>query len=177
MAVVFGGQSGEHDVSLASARSVMAVLKQKGYEVVPVGITRTGRWLFDGDPHALLSAGPAARHRHRAGRTGRRRGPRAGSGRNGPGLPAGRRRISGAPRTARRGWHVQGLLELAGVPYVGCGVLASSLAMDKIACKQLLSSQGIPVVPFSDRPAQRRGRHAPQAVLAVIEAELGYPSS
>ncbi|MCU0510266.1 MAG: hypothetical protein MUC34_18195 [Anaerolineae bacterium] len=55
VAVLFGGKSGEHDVSLASSRSVMAVLRDKGYMVVPVGVSRSGRWLTQGDPHALLS--------------------------------------------------------------------------------------------------------------------------
>ncbi len=69
---------------------------------------------------------------------------------------------------------LQGLLELAGVPYVGCGVLASSVAMDKIACKRLLLSHDIPVVPFVTvlRSAWEKG---PQTIVETVEAELGYP--
>jgi D-alanine-D-alanine ligase len=69
---------------------------------------------------------------------------------------------------------VQGLLELAGLPYVGCGVLASSLAMDKIACKQLLSSQGIPVVPFV-AVLRSAWQAAPNNVISQVEEALGYP--
>lgn len=166
--VIFGGQSGEHDVSLASARFVMNVLQKKGYTIVPIGITRTGRWLLSGDPHALLSAG----------------GPEPDA------TGSGRELVPGATGQAfphvdvifpiLHGPHgedgtVQGLLELAGAPYVGCGVLASSLAMDKIACKQLLSSQGIPVVPFVT-VLRSTWEREPQTVLSQVEGELGYPA-
>ena len=172
VAVIFGGQSGEHDVSLASARSVMAVLRRKGYTVVPVGITRKGQWLLRGDPHALLSAGGP----------GGEQAPQTDAG-------SGRELVPGATGQAfpavdvvfpvLHGPHgedgtVQGLFELAGVPYVGCGVLASSLAMDKIACKQLLSSEGIPVVPFV-AVVRSTWHEAPQEIIAQIEARLGYP--
>jgi D-alanine-D-alanine ligase len=65
-------------------------------------------------------------------------------------------------------------LELAGIPYVGCGVLASSLAMDKIACKQLLSSQGIPVVPFV-AVLRSTWQAAPDEAVSQVEEALGYP--
>lgn len=175
VAVIFGGKSGEHDVSLASSRSVMAVLREKGYEVVPVGVARSGRWLTQGDPHALLS------------------NPAPGLDSDEPGAAivsqnGGRELVPGATGAAfppvdvvfpvlhgpfGEDGTVQGLLELAGVPYVGCGVLASSLAMDKIACKELLLAHGVPVVPFrtTTRAAFERD---PERVLAAAE-ELGYP--
>ncbi len=170
--VIFGGQSGEHDVSLVSSRFVMDVLTRKGYTIVPIGITRGGRWLLSGDSHALLSGG----------------GPEPAQGALGE-EDGGHELVPGATGQVfpsvdvvfpvLHGPHgedgtLQGLLELAGVPYVGCGVLASSLAMDKIACKQLLSSQGVPVVPFV---AVQRNKleYKPQAVLSQIEGELGYP--
>ncbi len=174
VAVIFGGQSGEHDVSLVSARSVMNVLRQKGYRVVPVGITRKGKWLIAGDPYAYLSAGEVAPEP--AGEP-----DAAGS--------AGRELVPGATGQAfpevdvvfpvLHGPHgedgtLQGLLELAGVPYVGCGVLASSLAMDKIACKQLLSGHGIPVVP-GVAVLRSKWESAPQGVIAEVESELAYP--
>ena len=174
VAVIFGGKSGEHDVSLASSRSVMAVLEAKGYEVVPVGITRSGRWLLQGDPHGLLSNPPAGSE------PGASPEPVAGNGR--------RELVPGATGAAfppvdvvfpvlhgpfGEDGTVQGLLELAGVPYVGCGVLASSLAMDKIACKELLLAHGVPVVPFKavTRSAFEAG---PARTIAEIET-LGYP--
>ena len=176
VAVIFGGKSGEHDVSLASSRSVMAVLQAKGYEVVPVGITREGRWLLQGDPHAALSA-PLAE----AGR--------AATAAVTPAVNDGRRELvpgaTGAtfPRVDvvfpvlhgpfGEDGTVQGLLELADVPYVGCGVLASSVAMDKIACKELLLAHGVPVTPFR---AILRGELAKDAAAALDRAEeLGYP--
>jgi D-alanine-D-alanine ligase len=175
VAVIFGGKSGEHDVSLASSRSVMAVLKEKGYEVVPVGVTRSGRWLMQGDPHALLS------------------NPTRDATIEEPGMAMARQNgsrelVPGATGAAfppidvvfpvlhgpfGEDGTMQGLLELAGVPYVGCGVLASSLAMDKIACKELLLAHGVPVVPFRSTTRSAFGSN-PDRVLAGIE-ELGYP--
>lgn len=176
--VLFGGRSGEHEVSLASARSIMSVMNPAQYEIVPIGITHEGRWLTGGDPMAVLAAGgpaPAATL------------PVEGSANLTP--TAGRELVPGAT-----GGHfppldvifpvlhgpygedgtVQGLLELAGVPYVGCGVLASSLAMDKIASKEVFLAHGLPVAPY--RPVKRKHWAAdPAAVIADLEAALGYP--
>ena len=68
----------------------------------------------------------------------------------------------------------KGLLELAGIPYVGCGVLASSLAMDKIASKEVFIAHGLPVAPYR-AVKRKRWEAAPAAVLADLEAHLGYP--
>ncbi|OQA46680.1 MAG: D-alanine--D-alanine ligase [Chloroflexi bacterium ADurb.Bin325] len=169
--LIFGGRSGEHEVSLASARSVMAVLDPQKYEVTPIGIAPDGRWLTQGDPLAQLTAGRAAPS-------------------NADAAPAaGRELVPGATGAAfprldvifpiLHGPHgedgtVQGLLELAGVAYVGCGVLASSLGMDKIVSKQLFQAHGIPVVPYC--AVKRRDWTArPDAVVADIEAQLPYP--
>lgn len=177
IAVVFGGRSGEHDVSLVSARSVMSVLRGKGTAVVPIGITREGRWLTSGDPYAQLS-GPAGE---------------AGSPEDYPAVtepPSGRRElVPGATGhefpsadivfPVLHGPYgedgtIQGLLELAGVPYVGCGVLASSLAMDKIACKEVLSAHGLPVTPY--QAVLRSGwEAAPSQTIDRIESSLPYP--
>jgi D-alanine-D-alanine ligase len=141
--VVFGGRSGEHEVSLASARSIMAVMDRDKYDVVPIGITHDGRWLTSGDPMtALAGSEPATRSSApQDPAAGRELVPGATGGRfppldvlfpvlHGP---------FGEDGT------VQGLLELAGVPYVGCGVLASSLAMDKIASKEVFIAHGLPL--------------------------------
>ncbi len=172
VAVIFGGQSGEHDVSLASARSVMTVLRERGRQVVPIGITRGGRWLLRGDPFAILSdpardpdanvvETPGAGHELVPGATGQAFPPIdvAFPVLHGP---------FGEDGT------VQGLLELAGIPYVGCGVLASSLSMDKIACKSVLTAHGLPVVP--SRAINRSLWDAePGRVIVDVEAALGYP--
>ncbi len=171
--VVFGGRSGEHEVSLASARSVLRVLDRDKYEIVPIGITHEGRWLTGGDPLAVLMAGNRP--------TGALSAPAAAS--------QGRELVPGAtggsfPRLdvifpVLHGPYgedgtIQGLLELADVAYVGCGVLASSLAMDKIASKQLFLAHGLPVTPF--RAATRAVWEAtPDAVIVDVEAHLRYP--
>lgn len=171
--VIFGGRSGEHEISLASARSVMRVLDREKYEIVPIGITHEGRWLTGGDPMAMLMSG-----------NGQGRGL----------LPAatpdrGRELVPGATGSSfpqldvvfpvlhgpyGEDGTIQGLLELANVAYVGCGVLASSLAMDKIASKQIFLAHGLPVTPFQ---AVRRGswEATPDRVIAAVEAHLRYP--
>lgn len=202
--VIFGGRSGEHEVSLASARSIMAVMDRDRYEVTPIGITHAGRWLTGGDPMAELQAGrPDTADALLMDAPDRRQRPGSASGAisagpsvlpsepaAGPGTAAaGRELVPGA--TGGRfpaldvffpvlhgpygeDGTVQGLLELAGVPYVGCGVLASSLAMDKIASKELFIAHGLPVTPY--RAVKRKLWEAdPGAVVADLEAHLGYP--
>lgn len=175
VAVIFGGRSGEHDVSLASSRSVMAVLKEKGYEVVPVGVTRSGRWLMQGDPHALLSnPTPGAAGEPETAIVAQNGGARElVPGATGATFPPVDVVFPVLHGPFGEDGTMQGLLELAGVPYVGCGVLASSLAMDKIACKELLEAHGVPVVPFVATTRAAFERDADR-VLAKIEA-LGYP--
>ena len=170
--VVFGGRSGEHEVSLASARSIMAVMDRANYDVVPIGITHAGRWLTSGDPMTALAGGEQAvlPSELQDPATGRELVPGATGGRfppldvifpvlHGP---------FGEDGT------VQGLLELAGVPYVGCGVLASSLAMDKIASKEAFIAHGLPVAPYR-AVKRKRWESEPAAVIADLETILGYP--
>jgi len=176
VAVLFGGRSGEHQVSIASARSVMQAIDADKYEVRPIGITQEGRWLAGEGAQALLE------------------------GREQPPLPAGAAEAGEASRaetalvpsqaaerlldidvvfpvlhgTYGEDGTVQGLLELAGLPYVGAGVLGSALGLDKIACKDVLRANGLPVV--EDLRAQRsRWRREPEAVLDAVEARFGYP--
>lgn len=176
VAVIFGGQSGEHDVSLASARSVISVLRKKGCQVIPIGITRNGRWLLHGDPYAILSDvavqpdlasdGPLDRNSN----TGRELVP----GATGEAFPPVDVVFPVLHGPYGEDGTVQGLLELAGVPYIGCGVLASSLSMDKIACKSVLASQGLPVIP-SQTVIRTRWETEPNRVVVDIETALGYP--
>lgn len=139
----------------------MRVLDPDKYEIVPIGITREGRWLTEGDPLAALTGGS---------------GPAEGQ------LPD--VTSSSFPHLdvifpVLHGPYgedgtIQGLLELADRAYVGCGVLASSLAMDKIASKQIFLALGLPVTPF--RAATRATwEAAPQSVITDIEAHLRYP--
>jgi D-alanine-D-alanine ligase len=121
VAVLAGGRSSEHDVSLASAESVRAGLAEGGHEAIDVRIDRDGRWTMDGEPLALepggglLGADAVFPVLH---------GPFGEDG------------------------TVQGLLDLLDVPYVGAGVLASSLAMDKSLFKDLMAAHGVPQVEY-----------------------------
>jgi D-alanine-D-alanine ligase len=179
VAVLFGGRSGEHEVSLASATSIMENLDPSRYEVIPVGITKDGRWLLKGDPLKALKAGQiptgtesslvsfATPSEHAIMEGGLR--SEGGSGQlavdvvfpvmHGP---------FGEDGT------VQGLLEMAGVPYVGAGVLASSAGMDKIAMKSLFAQQGLPMGEYLP-VARRDWERDPEGTLDEIERRLGYP--
>ncbi|RMF35090.1 MAG: D-alanine--D-alanine ligase [Chloroflexi bacterium] len=166
--VIFGGRSGEHEVSLRSAVSVMAALDRERYEVVPIGITRDGYWLVGGDPMALL----------RAEVRGGRQAPRPAGG-----------PLAQVSALLDQGLDVvfpvlhgpygedgtiQGLLEMAGIPYVGAGVAASALAMDKGLFKDLMRAHDLPVVRYQTI-LRREWEEAPEAVLDRIEGTLRYP--
>src|SRR5918997_4134386 len=125
--VVFGGRSGEHEVSLASARAILQALGRGGrHEAVPVGITREGRWLHAGDPMRELE-----------GRSGK---SLAESGLSRPPAPVAEKLPAGLGSVDvvfpvlhgpfGEDGTIQGMLELAGVPYVGSGVLGSAASMD-----------------------------------------------
>jgi D-alanine-D-alanine ligase len=180
--VVFGGRSGEHEVSLRSARSVMDALDPRRYEVVPIGITREGAWMLTGDPMAALAAGDASA----AGSTAiladpSQRGLRAVEVGQGGQLAAGGAE-AGAIDVVFPVLHgpfgedgtIQGLLEMANVPYVGAGVLGSALGMDKAVQKTLLRAAGLPVVDWVDfTVADWRRRREP--IVVEVESRLGYP--
>lgn len=183
--VVFGGQSGEHEVSLASARSVMAAIDRTRYEVVPIGITHEGRWLTGGEPMAVLAApgsgerpGPAAEESHATGNGG---GLVSTNGARElvPGATGGRFPRLDVIFPVLHGPYgedgtIQGLLDLAGLPYVGSGVLASALGMDKIACRAAFAEQGLPQVAYH-AVKRRDWAAAPERTLSEIEARLRYP--
>ncbi len=179
IAVLFGGRSGEHEVSLASARSVMSALDPAKYEIIQVGITRQGAWIVGADVLAALQSEAFE----------------------------GTQPVALFPDPTRRGlWDIenleesarlhlfsrvdvvfpvlhgtfgedgtlQGLLELADVPYVGCGALASAVAMDKVLFKDVCKAHKLPMAAYVG-VSRRRWEHEPQAVLDEIERELTYP--
>ncbi|MCU0267920.1 MAG: D-alanine--D-alanine ligase [Acidimicrobiales bacterium] len=141
LVVLFGGQSAEHDISRVTARHVLAALDRTRYDVEPIGITTDGTWLFAEDAALALARGPEAL-------------PAA--------LPVEGPTVDPLPTVLPSSpddrvvvfpllhgplgedGTVQGLLELAGVPYVGCGVLASALAMDKAKAKEVFAANGVP---------------------------------
>ncbi len=170
--VLFGGRSGEHEVSLASAASVLEALGAlEGYEVVPVGISPDGRWICRPDALALLNAAAAFRLP----------GTDRGAGELSdevfepePRLPAGLDVVFPLVHgpTGEDGV-LQGMLETVGVPYVGCGVAASAVCMDKHLTKTVLRGAGLPVVDWmAVRAAEWQGD-----ADGVVErlAALGLP--
>lgn len=176
--VIFGGRSVEHDVSVVTAHQVMAVLGAD-HDVVPIHVTREGRWLSSPRLNDLTVY-----------RDGRAESvgdeayipPIAGYG----GLKVGGSRLKGSQRipldvvvpaihgTYGEDGTLQGLLELADIPYTGCGVLASAVGMDKIAMKAAFTGAGLPIVPDviagTDDLADLPG------LIRRVEDEIGYPA-
>jgi D-alanine-D-alanine ligase len=188
--VIFGGRSGEHEVSLAGAASVMAAMDRSRFEPVPIGITRNGRWLAGGDPLRALSA-EAARQAITAGEPDgpvrRELAERAGevdvstslARMESETLPPGIRQHLDVVWIMLHGPQgedgtVQGLLELAGIPYVGAGVLGSALGMDKVAMKDMFRAHGLPVVDYLSVKRYEWAK-APAAVEAAVAARIGFP--
>jgi D-alanine-D-alanine ligase len=187
--VVFGGQSGEHEVSLVSAQSVMRSLDPARYEVVPIGITRGGAWIGGADPMAALQ--DSARQAGRLltpGQTAENAADPVPADHQALKVVDARTSATALQRLTRgvdvvfpvlhgpfgEDGTIQGLLEMAGVPYVGAGVLGSALGMDKIAQKTLLRASGIPVVNWV-ASTRREWAADPEGILNRVEAELGYP--
>jgi D-alanine-D-alanine ligase len=188
--VIFGGRSGEHEVSLAGAASVMAAMDPSRFEPLPIGITREGRWLAGGDPLRTLAAEAARRALVTGGADApvrRQLAERASEVETSTSLarvesetlPPGIRQQLDVVWIMLHGPQgedgtVQGLLELAGVPYVGAGVLGSALGMDKLAMKDMFRAHGLPGVDYIGV-----SRHAwaadPAAVEAAVAARIGFP--
>ena len=173
--VIFGGRSGEHEVSLVSAASIMHALDREKYDVVPIGITPDGRWISSSQAHAMLTA-----------KTRLDGEPEKFL------IPEPQRRglVSVAAMNASRepldvvipvvhGTYgedgtLQGLLELTDIPYVGAGVLASAVGMDKVVQKQIFRDAGFPIVRYVWFLASAC-REKPAAVARAAEKKLRYP--
>jgi len=173
--ILFGGRSGEHEVSLASAASVIRALDTEKYEAVPIGITKDGRWLVGTSAAQKLLAEVL----------------KAGERVVLPPDPSSSALVSLGGGSAQpsvkvdvifpvlhgtfgEDGTVQGLLELAGVPYVGAGVLGSAVGMDKDLQKRIFREARIPVVP-----ALAISRHEWEtkrgAVLVAVKKKFGFP--
>ena len=189
--VLFGGRSTEHEVSILSARSIIGAMDPQRYEAVPLYIDKQGRWLVgdslkrlvtdetgrryvylppDPTQHSLVAAlnGTGAQ----ASRT-QSPSPLVGEGRGG-GLPEidvvfpvfhG---LNGEDGT------IQGVLELANIPYVGAGVLGSALGLDKIYMKRAFAAVGLPIVEYLSI-TRRQFEKDPAAFLTEVEERIGYP--
>ena len=172
--VLFGGQSGEHEVSLTSAKGIMSAMDRDKYEVVPIGITKSGQWLTGGDIHRQL-VDAAAGH---------------------PVLEDLQKQTSGSIENTLtlsisesgpldvvfpvlhgpfgEDGTVQGFLELANVPYVGAGVTGSAVGMDKAICKDIFRAHGLPIVNHR-MFLRRKWQTDPESVIAECELAIGYP--
>ena len=176
--VLFGGRSAEHEVSVRSARSVLEAIDRGKYDVTMIAIDRAGKWLAAGDAAQVLEAGtveegdlPSVVLDYRGG--GELMVQNGSGLRPGPGSqldvvfpilhgPYGEDGI------------VQGLLELAGVAYVGSGVLGSAVGMDKDMMKRVFSAAGLPQGEYA-AVLRSRWRREPEEVRAEVEADFDYP--
>ena len=172
--VIFGGRSGEHEVSLASAASVIRALDPEKYEAVPIGISKDGRWLVGTGAQKMLAEvlKYGARVSLPPDPTSASLVPLTPS----PGQPSITVDVMFPVLHGTFGEDgtVQGLLELAGLPYVGAGVLASAVGMDKDVQKRLFTEAGLPIVPFI---AVRRSEWEKERakVITAIKKKFRFP--
>ena len=195
--MLYGGRSGEHEVSLASAAAVFANLDRTRYEPIPIRIEKDGRWTIAERPPAMMSAGEVIEQ----ARLEAARPPRPGREVHLVAHPSAETilsidrppgaRSSDEARVTVTGLNldvifpvlhgpfgedgtIQGLLELANVPYVGSGVLASAVGMDKGMMKVVFAAHGLPVCAYSVVRAHEWDTQRAD-VLAALPRELGFP--
>ncbi len=200
--IVFGGRSGEHEVSLLSAASILQAIDRKKFDVVPIGITKSGHWLTAGAAQGLLEGNgpesarlPAAKKKLRAGDPASTPGARV-LAEGQPTLlapePSEPAAITAVDSHAALGGQsldvifpvlhgtfgedgtIQGLFELAGIAYVGAGVLGSAAGMDKDVMRRLFAQAGLPMVRHVTL-LRTEWESAPRKAIARIEAALKYP--
>jgi D-alanine-D-alanine ligase len=209
--VIFGGRSGEHEVSLLSAASILKAIDREKFDVTPIGISKAGRWLAAGEAQGLLAGGnqSASEPGRSVGKPSPRPGKnlRAGDPATTPGAqllsegiptlmapePAHSSSLSlgkGAQSahvgaaldvvfpvlhgTFGEDGTIQGLFELAGIAYVGSGVLGSAAGMDKDAMKRLFAQAGLPIVKHVTL-LRNEWEKSPRKAIAKIEKALKYP--
>lgn len=183
--VIFGGRSGEHEVSIRSARSVIEALDGKKYEVVPIAIGKEGKWHSPAESSRLLPEATVALLPERT-RDARQDVAILGDpSRNGLTSLNTQNRVEDSQPldlifpvlhgTFGEDGTLQGLLEMAGVPYVGCGVLASSCGMDKVVMKALFRDAGLPICKYTWflRTQWEADR---ESVERKVAREIGFPS-
>lgn len=183
--VIFGGRSGEHEISVRSASTVIREIDKDRYEVTPVAVTREGKWLNPLESESLLpDSARKAIGRDLSGFEGSRIALLGDTAIRGLTI------LGSDSQSAREipldvvfpvlhGTYgedgtIQGLLEMAGVPYVGCGVLASSTGMDKVFMKTLFRDADLPQCDYVWF-LRREWEESPDAVVDQIEAKLGFP--
>ncbi len=176
LAVLFGGQSPEHEISVISARAIMREADPERFEIVPLGITRGGEWLSEDETRERLERGAADGVNWLGEEPGR--GPLANAGAMADFASAdvvfpivhGRNGEDGT---------LQGLLELTGTPYVGAGVAGSAVGMDKALMRAQFAAHGVPQPAYALlRDAELHelcGEAAPREAVAGLERAVGYP--
>lgn len=189
VAVVFGGESVEHEVSVITAMQVIAALGATSHQVVPLYVTKAGRWLTG----SALTSVDTFRDLEALERLAEPAWLSVDPAQPGVVVAPGRRRglLGSRPTEARtvpvdvvlpvthggsgENGALQGLLEMAGLPYAGSGVAASAVCMDKPLAKTVLRAAGLPVLPdvVVDRAKLASGR---DGALAEIESRVGYPA-
>lgn len=181
LGIIFGGKSVEHEVSIMSTRSIVSILDSDKYDIVPVGITKKGQWITTENPMELLSNNSLD------------------EGRKASGIFIGDPEKTGLVSFYHKaeqlvldlkekvdiifpvlhGTHgedgtIQGLFEMADIPYVGCGVLASSLGMDKAIARKVFRQHNIPVV--DDRVVLRKDwEKDSENILSELDGQFAYP--
>src|SRR5437899_961198 len=197
--VLFGGRSGEHEVSLLSAASILKAIDRTKYEVIPIGITREGRWVTSHDAQALLAGSHTKENPRLAGDP--QATPTAAVLKRGeaiivPPVPAESLQpleLSASAELAHaqpalaidvvfpvlhgtfgEDGTIQGLFELADIAYVGSGVLGSATGMDKSAMKQLFAAAGLPQTPHVNL-LRSEWNADPKHCTKLIERNLTYP--
>jgi D-alanine-D-alanine ligase len=198
--IVFGGRSGEHEVSLLSAASILQAIDRKKYDVAPIGINKAGHWLIAGAAQGLLEgggeSGPKTEKKLRAGDPAATPGARVlAEGQPALLAPEPEESLSEAAAldshaalggqsldvvfpvlhgTFGEDGTIQGLFELAGIAYVGSGVLGSAAGMDKDVMKRLFAQVGLPIVKHVTL-LRAEWERAPRKAIAQVEAALKYP--
>lgn len=175
VAILFGGKSAEHEISVISARNIVAAMDKDKYDIVSIGIDKQGRWIFDQEAR-LLRGGRQTQVKLRRGSDSVAVIPGAAQA---PVMRVSRRALLAAVDVVFPVLHgpfgedgtVQGLLKLANVPFVGAGVLGSAIAMDKDVTKRLLRDAKVPVAKFL---VFERGS-AQRIDFAAVKRALGLP--
>ena len=183
LGIIFGGRSGEHDVSIRSAKAVIENIEHSKYSVIPIAISPSGKWLSPADSITLLPNGTRnsldsdiatwSRPAALVGDTSFRGLTMFGNG-NGPSSTPLDVIFPVLHGTFGEDGTIQGLLEMADVPYIGCGVLASSCGMDKVVMKKLFADAGLPICKYLWFLRSEWDTSA-DAIINGIEADLGYP--
>ena len=176
VALIFGGKSGEHEVSLSSAASIYTHIDKDKYNVFTIGITKDGKWMYYEGNEENIKNGKWVDLANKNVEINL--------------VPAGNKEIG---LTFEDGRHesldvlfpvlhgpygedgtIQGLFEISQIPYVGCGVLASSVGMDKLICKKVFSQIGLPQVDYTYTNKWSFNKDSEEE-LDSIESKLNYP--